>query len=96
MVDTERRMKLCPYCSGAMDNESTVCQLCGRDWKSGASVASPKGSVPPVPREDPERTSLSWAQFISSENHALWRFLFGVVVIFCVILLWWIFAWMPS
>ena len=89
-------MKLCPYCSGAMDNASTVCQLCGRDWKSGASVAPPKGGVSLVPREEPERTGFSWAQFISSENHDLWRFLFAVVVTLFVIFWWLVFSWMPS
>ena len=34
-------MKLCPYCSGEMEDDATVCQHCGRDWKSGVSHFAP-------------------------------------------------------
>jgi hypothetical protein len=30
-------MKLCPYCSKEMELAATVCQQCGRDWKTGVS-----------------------------------------------------------
>ena len=28
-------MKLCPYCSGEMEDAAVVCNHCGRDWKTG-------------------------------------------------------------
>lgn len=28
-------MKLCPYCSGHMEDAAVVCNQCGRNWKTG-------------------------------------------------------------
>jgi hypothetical protein len=39
-------MKLCPYCSGEMEDAATVCQHCGRDWKSGVSHFAPVHDIP--------------------------------------------------
>lgn len=66
-------MKLCPYCSGEMDNASVICQHCGRDWRSGVQVHPP-------PQTDPARPTSSWAEITSSENKVLWRFLVVVAV----------------
>jgi hypothetical protein len=46
-------MKLCPYCSGEMEDAAVVCQHCRRDWKTGVSElpasqpsSPPEGSTP--------------------------------------------------
>jgi hypothetical protein len=40
-------MKLCPYCSREMEDAATICQHCGRDWKTGVSHVA---QVEPVQR----------------------------------------------
>lgn len=34
------RMKLCPYCSGEMEDAAVVCNHCGRDWKTGVGPST--------------------------------------------------------
>lgn len=45
-VAAHRAMKLCPYCSGEMAVTATICQHCGRDWKSGVSHFAPVQHIP--------------------------------------------------
>ena len=40
-------MKLCPYCSGEMDDAALVCSLCGRDWKTGVGPLTTENTVAP-------------------------------------------------
>jgi len=39
-------VKLCPYCSGEMEDAVTICQHCGRDWRTGASRFAPVQHIP--------------------------------------------------
>jgi len=50
-------MKLCPYCSGEMEDTVTICQHCRRDWKSGVSHFAP---VQHIPRPTSSASSLDW------------------------------------
>jgi hypothetical protein len=49
-------MKLCPYCSQGMEDAATICQYCGRDWKTGVSHFAP---IEPVQRPATSGDSLN-------------------------------------
>ena len=38
-------MKLCPYCSGEMEDTAVVCNDCGRDWKTGVGPSTTENTV---------------------------------------------------
>jgi hypothetical protein len=33
-------MKLCPFCSGEMEDAALVCNHCGRNWKTGVGPSA--------------------------------------------------------